>query len=363
MCNGHHLLEIRGVRLGSRDPDTSRYKTGTMKSYRTNKEMSKLILVLGATGAQGRAVVNSLLAPTEDGTPSPYAVRALSRDPESKHALSLSEQGVEVFKGDTSNLASVAAALDGAYGAWINIDGFTVGEQREIYAGLRIFELAKQTKSLRHYIWSSLDYNLKKGGYNQKYRCEHYDAKGRVAEWLAQQPSVVSDTDLSWSVVTSGPYMDMLQIGILGPRARRYRLLSRYTFDNRAETSGKNLEIASEWVSWEHLVATFTKVTGHKAVYNRETLEEWLSHTENAEKPVAAEGAPGSTSWGENFTGWWNAFRDDLNKRDMDWIRKINPNGYTLERWMIENNYDGTLYKNPVLKIVADGKSLRKRRE
>jgi len=63
--------------------------------------------------------------------------------------------------GDTSDLASVAAALDGAYGAWVNIDGFTVGEQREIYAGMRIFELAKQTKSLRHYIWSSLDYNLK----------------------------------------------------------------------------------------------------------------------------------------------------------------------------------------------------------
>jgi len=58
-------------------------------------------------------------------------------------------------------LASVAAALDGAYGAWVNVDGFTVGEQREIYAGIRIFELAKQTKSLRHYIWSSLDYNLK----------------------------------------------------------------------------------------------------------------------------------------------------------------------------------------------------------
>ena len=138
---------------------------------------------------------------------------------------------------------------------------------------------------------------------------------------------------------------------------------ARYTFDHRAETCGKNLEIASEWVGWEHLVATFIEVTGSKAVYNRETLEEWLSHTENAEKPVAAEGAPGSTTWAENFTGWWNAFRDDMNKRDMDWIRKINPKGYTLERWMIENKYDGTLYKDPVMKIVSDGKSLRKRRE
>ena len=63
--------------------------------------------------------------------------------------------------GDTNDLASVAAALDGAYGTWVNIDGFTVGEQREIYAGMRVFELAKQSKSLRHYVWSSLGYNLK----------------------------------------------------------------------------------------------------------------------------------------------------------------------------------------------------------
>ena len=50
------------------------------------------------------------------------------------------------------------------------------------------------------------------GGYDQKYRCEHLDAKGRIAEWLVQQPSIVSDTGLSWSVVTSGPYMDTLKI-------------------------------------------------------------------------------------------------------------------------------------------------------
>ncbi|KAI0304252.1 NAD-P-binding protein [Multifurca ochricompacta] len=337
--------------------------------------MSKLILVLGATGAQGRAVVNSLLAPSQDGTPSPYSVRALSRDPEGKHALSLRARGVQVFK---------AAALDGVYGAWINIDGFTVGEQREIYAGIRIFELAKQTKSLRHYVWSSLDYNLKKGGYNQKYRCEHYDAKGRIAEWLSLHPSVVSDTELSWSVVTSGPYMEMLNIGILGPVQRDdgtfvfnspigdghiplialedLGFFARYTFDHRAELSGKNLEIASDWVGWEYLVESFTKATGHKAEYNRETLDVWLSHTDNADKPVAAEGGAGSTSWAENFTGWWNSFRDDLNKRDMEWLRKTNPNGFTVEKWIRENNYDGILYRNPVLKIVEDGKSLRKRR-
>ena len=78
--------------------------------------MSKLlILVLGATGAQGRAVVNSLLAPSEDGTPSPYTVRALSRDPESKHVLSLREQGVEVFKGRSPGIGARYKAQRVAY--------------------------------------------------------------------------------------------------------------------------------------------------------------------------------------------------------------------------------------------------------
>ena len=68
-----------------------------------SKEMSsKIILVFGATGAQGRHVVDSLLAPCEDGSPSPYTVRALTRNPEGKQALALREKGVELVKGRSS---------------------------------------------------------------------------------------------------------------------------------------------------------------------------------------------------------------------------------------------------------------------
>jgi len=61
--------------------------------------MSKTILVFGATGAQGRHVVDSLLAPSEDGSPSPYTIRALTRNPEGKHAEALREKGVQLVKG------------------------------------------------------------------------------------------------------------------------------------------------------------------------------------------------------------------------------------------------------------------------
>jgi hypothetical protein len=67
--------------------------------YVQQQEMSKIILVFGATGAQGRHVVNSLLAPSEDGSPSPYTVRALTRNPEGKQALALREKGVELVRG------------------------------------------------------------------------------------------------------------------------------------------------------------------------------------------------------------------------------------------------------------------------
>lgn len=40
----------------------------------------------------------------------------------------------------------------------MNTDGFTIGEKEETYLALRIFELAKQTGTVKHYVWSSLDY-------------------------------------------------------------------------------------------------------------------------------------------------------------------------------------------------------------
>lgn len=44
------------------------------------------------------------------------------------------------------------------------------------------------------------------------YKVEHYDGKGRVAEWMKAQVSDTSSDGMTWSVVTSGPYMDMLNL-------------------------------------------------------------------------------------------------------------------------------------------------------
>lgn len=140
---------------------------------------------------------------------------------------------------------------------------------------------------------------------------------------------------------------------------------ARYTFDNRTLTSGRELEVASELVGWDDLVRTFTRVTGFPAVVVPQTLDAWFANFTGVDDPVANEKRIGDadsekerhTTWRTNFSGWWALYRDDLIKRDMKWIRSVNPGGHTLESWMREKKYDGQ-WKVDVLKNSEDGKSI-----
>jgi len=67
--------------------------------------MSKLILVIGGTGAQGLAVVDALLKPQADDSPSPYSVRIFTRNPTHRRALELKEKGCELFQGSSKSVA------------------------------------------------------------------------------------------------------------------------------------------------------------------------------------------------------------------------------------------------------------------
>ena len=243
------------------------------------------------------------------------------------------------------------------------------------------------------------------GGYDERYRCEHYDGKARVADWMRPQPSNPGPDGMAWSVVTSGPYMDMLfnvrrACGVtsrgqsdvvvsqmmFGPLKRRtdgtavfvtpvgrghvpmialtdLGFFARYTFDHREVVSGREMKIASDMVGWDYLKATFEKVTGRRAEVVHQTIEEWFGNFDGVDDPVANERkVDGSTSWRQNFSAWWALWRDDVISRDMTWVRKVHPGALTLERWMRENNYTGELRRVTILKNTEDGKTIRPKR-
>ena len=68
--------------------------------------MSQIVVIVGATGAQGSSVVNAAL---KTGI---YKVRALTRDPSSDAAKSLASKGVEVVQADLNDEKSLTEAFE-----------------------------------------------------------------------------------------------------------------------------------------------------------------------------------------------------------------------------------------------------------
>lgn len=67
--------------------------------------MSKLVVILGATGKQGGSVVDAFLL--DPG----FKVKAVARDLSSAAATKLREKGVEVVQGNVTDLSSLVSAF------------------------------------------------------------------------------------------------------------------------------------------------------------------------------------------------------------------------------------------------------------
>ncbi|KIK63504.1 hypothetical protein GYMLUDRAFT_241974 [Collybiopsis luxurians FD-317 M1] len=241
----------------------------------TTKE---LILIIDMTGVQRRPVIASLLALQDDGTPSPYSVRALVSDPNSEIAKLLASWGVELFKGQVDNLDNIAAAFKGCYGIYANFDYYAIGLQTEIYLGIKFFEYAHSAQ-VKHYIWSGLDYASKLGNFDPKYhQAVHYNSSSSSGDLL------------TWSILSTGPYLENICSPLLGPLSKcengavvwtiptgdgHIPAISledigwwvQYTFDYWSETSGQELKVATEMMTVDQLMKTFTQVTGVPAIH------------------------------------------------------------------------------------------------
>ncbi|KAH7219661.1 hypothetical protein DER44DRAFT_805522 [Fusarium oxysporum] len=310
--------------------------------------MARRIFVIGATGAQGLPVCRGL---TKDGA---YSLKVLTRDVNSQRAKQLAELGdVEFIEGSFANEDNLRKGYEGCWGAFVNIDGFNTGEKTETYWTIRAYELAIES-GIKLFVFGNLDYGYKKSGYDPKFRCGHYDGKGRMAEWMLSQRKAHS---MGTAIFTTGPYIEMAVSAqtVMTPRivdgvvtwavpladgaiphvalddCEHY---ARWLFDNPERSDGLDLEVAIDHITYHDLAQAFQKVTGKPAQFIDIPLATYFDHLPLKGTVPAGYNAdpndPATMTIVQNFTGFWNMWRNSggnkgVIKRDYKLLDEIHP--------------------------------------
>ena len=305
----------------------------------------KLIAVIGATGAQGGGVARAILADSEGE----FALRAVTRNPDSDNAKTLAAAGAEVVAADLDDEASLAAAFDGAFGAYCltNFWEHFSGEKEETQAG----NLARAAKSagLQHVIWSTFEDTRdsipldddRMPTLQGKYKVAHFDAKamGDKAFAAAGVPTTFLLTSFYWEnfiYFAMGPARG--EDGVLGvtyPMGDKklpsigvedIGKCAYGLFKTGDKYLGETVGVAGGDPTGADIAAAFTKALGEEVRYNDVPADVFRSF-----------GFPGADDVGNMFQ-----FKRDFNElytgnRSIEFSRSLNPELQSLDQWLAAN--------------------------
>ncbi len=156
----------------------------------------KVIVVVGATGQQGGAVVRALRADNQ------FKVRALTRNT-AKHR----ELANEVVEADLNRPETLKPAFAGAYGVFLvtNFQEHGADELKQATAAVR----AAKDAGVKHFIWSTLpDVEAISGS---KFHVPHFTGKSKVDR-------VVREAGFANHTFVIAPFYYQNLIGVLGPQ-------------------------------------------------------------------------------------------------------------------------------------------------
>ena len=188
--------------------------------------MSKLLVVVGVTGFQGRSVIRWF----QQHEPS-WRIRGLTRNPSSDAATSLANSRVEIVRADLNDLESLHSVFNGAnyifaYTDFGGIVGgpdvmgkFKAGQisspvgaesfRIEVKHGKNVADAAATVPGLERLVWSAMPDAKKwsKGKYTQVF---HFDAKAAVTEYMLSLKALEGKV----SMVQLGIFMNNVAKGL-----------------------------------------------------------------------------------------------------------------------------------------------------
>jgi uncharacterized protein YbjT (DUF2867 family) len=195
-----------------------------------------VVVVTGATGRQGGAVVRHLLS---DG----WRVRAVTRSPGSDRALALARRGVEVVPADMGDLDAVRRACAGAYGVYSVQNPMVAGEEGEAAQGRNVATAAADA-GVAHLVYGSGGPGTPGTG------VAAWDVKLEVAAYARSRA-------LPLTVLRPMAFMELMTDKDLYPPVTMWHLMPRLVGEDRP----------LPWLSAEDLGAIAARVFGDPTTY------------------------------------------------------------------------------------------------
>jgi len=159
----------------------------------------KIVLVTGATGRQGGGVIRHML-------PKGWKLRALTFKADGSAVQRLTQQGIEVVKGNMEDPASLEPAMRGVYGVYSVQDFWSVGAKREVQQGKNVADAAKKA-GVEHFVYSSA------GGAERNSGIDHFESKWEVEKHIRELG--LPATVIRPVGFMENYYIDQVEIGIL----------------------------------------------------------------------------------------------------------------------------------------------------
>ena len=312
---------------------------------RKNNLDKKIIAVIGATGAQGGGLVRAILADPSGG----FAVRALTRDPNTEKAKALAALGAEVVAADVDDASSLARGFAGAYGAycvtffWDHFSAEKEAQQIEKMAN------AAKTAGLKHVIWSTLEdtrilvplEDNRMPTLHGKYKVPHFDGKGSSDHFFtdAGVPTTFLLTSFYWdNLIHFGmgpkkgedgklgfvlPMADKPMPGIAAEDIGR----CAYGIFKAGDTYiGKRVGIAGDHPTGAQMAKGLSDALGQEVVYNYVPPEVYRTF-----------GFPGADDLGNMFQYYRDFAAEFAAPRDLAFSRSVNPRLQTFAEWAMAN--------------------------
>jgi uncharacterized protein YbjT (DUF2867 family) len=302
----------------------------------------KVIAVVGATGQQGGGLARAILADPNGG----FAVRALTRNPDSDAARQLAAQGAEVVEVDISDEASVTKAFDGAYGAFLVTNFWDhMSPEREKQDALNMARAAKAA-GLTHVIWSTLDDTREDIPLDDDrmpnlgdYKVPHFDAKAEADQYFvdAAVPTTFLRTTFYWDGLLGqlgpqrgedGKLVLALAMGdspLAGIAAEDIGRTAYGILQRGPELAGTTISIASDHLTGKEIAEQLSAALGEEVTYVPLPFD-----------VLRAQPIPAAVELGNMFQFYAETPRFNTD-RDVDAVRELNPRLQTLRQFLAEN--------------------------